>query len=317
MKGIAWGSVWKMGGNVLEERYRVLSRQLEALRHLQNEIKEWEPKTFFESTARDAALKQIGTCLESGREFAQWYVALSNQRKQGLSFDECRNKLPETKPNVLRALQQWVLERIDSRLDSDVGPMKRFQEELARTTGVIIVKVLQQQWQSEKQSLLLERRDASTENSKEKDHKTKPPGGDELPSVISCAEEFCILQYLGFIQNTIGRIRSMVVGMLVLFMGAALAVSTYPFDPMPVLGGLLLAVFVAVTSVVVWVFAGMFRDATLSYVTNTNPGELGWEFWGQLLTFGIGPLFALLTTLFPSLTDFLVSWVQPGTAAFK
>ena len=317
MKGIAWGSVWKMGGNVLEERYRVLSRQLETLGHLRNEIEEWECQTLLETTTRKVILGQISNCQESRRELARWYVALSDQREQGLTFKEWRDKLPEAKRNVVRALLQWSLERFDYRLDSDVGPMKRFQEELARTAGMVIGQILEPQWRKDKQSLLIELSGVSAESGHDKEHGAKPAIGDEVSSLVRCAEEFSILQYLGFIQNMMGRIRSMVVGMLILFAGAALAVSTYPFDPLPVLGGLLLAVFAAVGTVVVWVFAGMFRDATLSYVTNTNPGELGWEFWGQLLTFGVGPLLALLTTLFPSLTDFLVSWIQPGTTAFK
>jgi hypothetical protein len=34
-------------------------------------------------------------------------------------------------------------------------------------------------------------------------------------------------------------------------------------------------------------------------------------------TFGIGPLMGLLTTLFPSITDFATSWLQPSVQAFK
>jgi hypothetical protein len=31
----------------------------------------------------------------------------------------------------------------------------------------------------------------------------------------------------------------------------------------------------------------------------------------------VGPLLGLLTTLFPSITDFVVSWLQPSTQAIK
>jgi hypothetical protein len=59
------------------------------------------------------------------------------------------------------------------------------------------------------------------------------------------------------------------------------------------------------------------RDSTLSYITGSEPGELGGEFWRQLFTFGIGPLLGLLSTLFPSITDFVVSWLQPSSQAIK
>jgi hypothetical protein len=48
-------------------------------------------------------------------------------------------------------------------------------------------------------------------------------------------------------------------------------------------------------------------DDTLSHITNTRPRELGGQFWLQLITCGIGPLLGLLTTLFPSVTDFVAS----------
>jgi len=41
------------------------------------------------------------------------------------------------------------------------------------------------------------------------------------------------------------------------------------------------------------------------------------EFWVKMAAFGIGPLIGLLTTLFPSMTDFVVSFLQPGAQAFK
>jgi hypothetical protein len=108
-----------------------------------------------------------------------------------------------------------------------------------------------------------------------------------------------------------------VLGSLFLFIATTLAVSSYPFDPLPVLGGIFLAVFIVSGTTIIVIYAGMHRDATLSYITNTHPGGLGIEFWQQLFTFGIGPLLGLLTTLFPSITDFVFSWLQPSTGAFK
>jgi hypothetical protein len=95
------------------------------------------------------------------------------------------------------------------------------------------------------------------------------------------------------------------------------AVSNYPFDPLPVLGGIFLVVFAITGSTVIWVYAGIHRDATLSYLTDTTPGELGRPFWLQLVTFGAGPLLGLLTTLFPPTTEFISSWILPSTQALK
>lgn len=40
LKGYSWGSVWGMGGQVLEVRYKLLSRQLECLTHLASSLTE-------------------------------------------------------------------------------------------------------------------------------------------------------------------------------------------------------------------------------------------------------------------------------------
>ena len=106
-------------------------------------------------------------------------------------------------------------------------------------------------------------------------------------------------------------------GSLFLFVAATFSASSYPFDPLPVLGGVFLPVFLITGGTVITVYAGMNRDATLSHITNTPPGELGGQFWLQLITFGIGPLVGLLTTLFPSITDFATSWLQPSVQALK
>jgi hypothetical protein len=72
-----------------------------------------------------------------------------------------------------------------------------------------------------------------------------------------------------------------------------------------------------VGSIVAVVYAGLSRDATVSHITNTEPGALGPEFWVKLAT-SIGvPFIGLLAAQFPGITDFLVSWLEPGLNAVK
>ena len=87
--------------------------------------------------------------------------------------------------------------------------------------------------------------------------------------------------------------------------------------PTPGSGRGLLGSFLDHWRAVITVYAGMNRDATLSHITNTPPGELGGQFWLQLISFGIGPLVGLLTTLFPSIPEFATSWLQPSVQALK
>lgn len=279
LQGLSWRSVWAMSGNVLAERYCLISRQLEALRHLENQMKGWIPDSLEGTQIRDKLEMKItafqGTQM---KDFVDWYVKLGDDPVK------------------------------------TVEPLREVQEEMASIAGFVLVKILIPSWQTETDSLIF---DPLRTKNKEEETGDGPRIASDIPHYVLAAEEFFVLPYLGFIQNILGRIRTIVLGILCLFIATTLAVSSYPFDPLPVLGGIFLALFVITGTTIVVIYAGMHRDATLSYITDTSPGELGGEFWRQVFTFGVGPLLGLLTTLFPSITDFVVSWLQPSTQAIK
>lgn len=279
LKGLAWGSIWKLSGNVLEERYRVISRQFESLTHLANTVREWRPCCHTEAGNRSEVLSGVATCEEKRRDFVNWYVSLPNQ------------------VHNLTALRD-------------------LQESLASTAGLVMRHVLMPAWQKEKESLILDRFHSEGKGI-DGEEIEKTDLAKKLPPHVQVAEEFFVLPYLAFIQNVLGRLRTLGLGALCLFVCATFAVSSYPFEPLNVLSGIFLTVFVLVGGLTILVYAQMSRDATLSYVTNTRPGELGTEFWIRLVTFGVGPLIGLLTTLFPSITDFVFSWLQPSVQALK
>jgi len=279
LQGLSWRSVWTMSGNVLAERYCLFSRQIEAMGHLENQMKEWIPDSLGGAQMQDELQAKIASFHEKEmKEFVRWYVKLD-----------------------------------DDRIDS-VEPLREVQEQIASIAGFVLVNILIPSWHGETDSLIF---DASRAMSKEGETNKGPRISESVPHRILAAEEFVVLPYVGFIQNILGRIRTIVLGILCLFIATTLAVSSYTFDPLPVLGGIFLTVFIIIGTTLVVIYAGMHRDATLSYITDTSPGELGGEFWRQVFTFGVGPLLGLLTTLFPSITDFVVSWLQPSTQAVK
>jgi len=302
LKGLSWDSVWKMSGNVMEQRYRLISRQFESMSNLRNILEAWQPADVNEIQARSDALQQLKRCGHSGTLFADWYVNLGHSSRA-----------------------------------TDLTDLRNFQRELAAAAGCVMTTIILPAWHKETQSLILDST-ISTDTSKwdepadqpakdegdkdgnstETGHKTPADvAASERKTVVQAAEEFFVLPYLGFIQNTIGRIRSIALSILTLFVAATLAISSYPFDPLPTIGALFLVIFLLAGVVVVYVYAEMHRDSTLSLITNKKPGELGFDFWMKLIAFGVGPLIGLLTTLFPSMTDFVVSFLQPGAQAIK
>ena len=279
LRGFSWGTVWKMSGSVLDQRYRLLSRQLESFLHLKNEL-----ERLGSPTLNQCFYKRLATCEASGAAFVAWYV------------NNCR----------------------ESRV-TDVKPMERHQEELARTAGAVCKQILLPEWRNERCSLI---QDLSQGDRKGPEGKSPTESKPELPSAplpnyMGLSEEFFALPYLGFVQNILGRMRTIAIGMLWLFVAATISVASYPFDPRPLLGGIFVFVFILVAAITIYVYAQMHRDTTLSYITNTNPGELGMDFWIKLVALGIGPLAALLTALFPDMASFFTSWMQPSVQAIK
>jgi hypothetical protein len=70
-------------------------------------------------------------------------------------------------------------------------------------------------------------------------------------------------------------------------------------------------------SVVAVVYAGLSRDTTLSHITNTEPGEIGMDFWLRFASFIGVPVLGLLVAEFPAIADFVTSWITPSLNASK
>ncbi len=280
LKGMSWGTVWKMSGNVIEQRYRLISREKESLQHLENEVnffwKEFKFDPKVDKTFVQPVRVLFTACDQAREAFDEWFARHYGHENQ------VTTQSTETPLNPV-----------------DLTAMHAFQEKLAETAGVVFLEVLEPAWAKEKRSLILD---------------LSP---SELEPHVRAAEEFFCLPYVGFIQNILGRIRTMTFSMMFLFVAATISVASYPFDPRPLLGGTFLALFAVISAIIIFVYAEIHRDPTLSYITNTDPGTLGADFWVKLIAFGIGPLVGLLSALFPEFTSFATSWLQPGVQAIK
>jgi len=274
LRGFSWGSVWRMSGNVLDVRYKVISRQMECMNHTIVSLQEWLKNS--SDTGAQNSLSALTDMRDAGVKFAEWYSTNYANARVG-----------------------------------DLTTFREFQESIASASGTVLTQLLVPAWRKEKESLLT----ASPTDEQEQAAPTPPAQAGE--EHIRNAEEFVCLNYLGFIQNVLGRLRTMAITIMVLFLASTVAMSTYPFDPRQALSAVLIALFILVGVVIVKVYADMHRDATLSHVTNTKPGELGPEFWFKIVGFGFAPLVGLLTRVFPGITDFVLSWLQPGISSLK
>jgi hypothetical protein len=278
LHGFSWGSVWKMSGNVLEVRYKVISRQMECMNHTVASLEE-----FLRNSSDPADICGARDAL----------AALTDMREAGIKFAD------------------WYSRSYDNPFVGDLTRFRDFQRSIASASGTLCTQLLLPAWRKEEDSLLV---GTATKDGSE-DAPNPPPPAKELH--IRNAEEFVCLNYLGFIQNVLGRLRTIAMSIMVLFLASTTATSTYPFDPRQALSAVLIALLVVLGAVIVKVYAEMHRDATLSHVTNTKPGELGSEFWLKLIGFGFAPVAGLLARVFPGVTDFVFAWLQPGISSLK
>jgi hypothetical protein len=68
---------------------------------------------------------------------------------------------------------------------------------------------------------------------------------------------------------------------------------------------------------VIFVYAQMHRNATLSRITDSEIGELGADFWLRIASFLAIPTIGLLASQFPIINRYLFFWVQPLSGALK
>jgi hypothetical protein len=283
----SWGSVWKMSDNVLDVRYKYIFRQLESLIQLQGSLQAWQGRRRAEDEKAPAnektlvrpLIEAIGKTTEKRAAFAAWY---------SLHWDN------------------WKARRMTH--------LKAVQDSIAETAAVMLTKLLVPAWRQGGQPLLL-----GPGSKAEQSGKAAEPGKDTdaIPPYILNAEKLVCLLYMAFIQNILGRLRSLVMGMICVFLGITVSVASYPFDPRPLLSGIVVILFAVLSVTIVVVYSQMHRDPTLSNLTGTTPGELGTDFWLKLAGFGAGPVLGLVASVFPEFTDFIFSWVQPGIASIK
>ena len=172
----------------------------------------------------------------------------------------------------------------------------------------IIDDLLVPVWFAERESLNL----AESGNEDKKEHL---PLSDV--SAVRLGEEFICLVYVGYLQNILARMRTMVLSMAGVFVAISLSLAFYPFTPRPLLALSLLMLLLVIGVAVAVVYAGLDRDSTLSHITNTTPGTLGSAFWVRIVSFVGVPALGLVVAQFPEIADFVISWVQPSMNAMK
>jgi hypothetical protein len=190
---------------------------------------------------------------------------------------------------------------------------KSIRHTFCECSEVVLNDLLIPAWQGERGSVSVQEGPAGgEEHGPVREHITL---SDKMP--VRLGEEFLCVIYVGYLQNLLGRMRTMVLSMVGIFAAIAIAVGFYPFTPRPIISLSLLFLLLLIGTIVGVVFAGLDRDSTLSHITNTQPGALGAHFWLRMISFVGVPAMGLIVAQFPEITDFVFSWIEPTMSAIK
>lgn len=131
-------------------------------------------------------------------------------------------------------------------------------------------------------------------------------------NIIRFGSEFVALGFISYIVYVDGQIqrlaRCVYIGLLIL------ALTLHSFAPQSpiIVDRFLMLLFVVMGYFLIRVFVGMEKNATMSRISKTEPGELSRDFWFKVIGFGGIPLIGIVAHLFPTVSTFLYRWIVPG-----
>jgi hypothetical protein len=145
----------------------------------------------------------------------------------------------------------------------------------------------------------------------------KEESGEAGQDAYSLALGFVALQYATFIIYAVRQIQNLLWSLSLGFVLLALALSSYNFQSPQLIERFLLVAFLVLGYVVWKCMSQMERDPILSRLAGTTAGELNREFYFKLVGYGTLPVLGLLASQFPSISNFVFSWIQPTLEAFR
>jgi hypothetical protein len=293
MKDLSWHSFWNPGGSTLRETYKVMMRAIESMTRLLALVENWN--TPMTESARRCARIQIRKTLEVRQSVSEIYAKIMAHKTK---------KEEDAKSSWWKKILAWCAE--DSwngrQLKHLMTRVEALQKEMAKTGAVLISGMLQPLWDEEEAPVV------STD-----ERLAKTP----LPAYRAIAEEYVALVYVNFLVSVLLRIRTLVIAACGMYVFIVMSMNVYPFEPHPALQTLAVVLLALMGGAVCYVYAEMHREAILSRLTSTQPGELGMDFWIKFASAGAIPVFSLLAAQFPSINQFLFSWLEPALQAMK
>jgi hypothetical protein len=167
--------------------------------------------------------------------------------------------------------------------------------------------------------------DAITVSKKEAPEKKEPAPPHDPPlkipgdpkNIADLAEAFVAQHYTLFLLYGMRQIQNLLWFPSIGFVLLMLSMNSYSFQSPQWIGRFLLLILVAIALILGSCLVEIERDPILSRIAGTDPGQLNAPFYLKLARYGALPIFGLLASLFPSISNVLFSWMQPALEALK
>jgi hypothetical protein len=129
------------------------------------------------------------------------------------------------------------------------------------------------------------------------------------------AEDIVALPFYAYIRRVLNELRN-----ILFFLGIAVsllfaALHTYAFRADQAIDWWFFGLFTFLGGGIVFIIAQMERNALLSRLSDSTPGELGRGFYVQLLKYGTIPFLTIFGSQVPSISNLVLKWVQPALEA--
>jgi hypothetical protein len=175
--------------------------------------------------------------------------------------------------------------------------LQQARQEMTRTTKMLSMQLRKKFWN---------RGSSSTQQ----DQKVRPA---DLKYLL--AEDIVALPFYAYIRKVISEMRN-----ILFFLGIAIsllfaALHTYAFRADQAIDWWFFGLSISMGLGIVFVIAQMERNALISRLSDRTPGELGSNFYLQLLKYGMVPILTIFGSQVPSISNIVLKWVQPAVEA--
>jgi len=147
--------------------------------------------------------------------------------------------------------------------------------------------------------------------------RTEPDRNGSADRKYLLAEDLVALRFYSYIRYVVCELRNLMFFLALSFSLLFLSLHVYSFRAAQGIDWSFIVLFIVMGGGVFWVLLQMERDALLSRLEGTQPGQINKQFYLNLLKYGLIPLLTVFGSHVPVASNFLLTKLQPTLEVFR